>query len=156
LPFGRLRGGIPAWACDRQTTTSIAKPSDNDIDREIGEAEKYAQAVNRALALEAVTRWNKLMEHSPARHKPGWSPMVGVAVAARYYFLDVYCPGCRQMKQVDLRKLDRHERTTLHGLIPLLSCQSCQPAAAFCASSASFAASMGERQSAGIHAAKGI
>ena len=27
----------------------------------------------------------------------------------------------------DLRKLDRHERTTLHGLIPLLSCQSCQP-----------------------------
>jgi len=37
------------------------RPSDNDIDREIGEAEKYAQAVNRALALEAVTRWNKLL-----------------------------------------------------------------------------------------------
>jgi hypothetical protein len=27
----------------------------------------------------------------------------------------------------DLRKLDRHERTTLHGLIPLLSCRNCQP-----------------------------
>jgi len=27
----------------------------------------------------------------------------------------------------DLRKLDRHERTPLHGLIPLLSCKSCQP-----------------------------
>jgi hypothetical protein len=34
---------------------------------------------------------------------------------------------CRQLKQVDLRKLDRHERTTLHGLIPLLSCRNCQP-----------------------------
>ena len=103
------------------------RPSDNDIDREIGEAEKYADAANQALALEAVTRWNKLMERSAARHKPGWSPMVAVAVAAKFYFLDVSCPGCGQLKQVDLRKLDRHERTTLHGLIPLLRCQSCQP-----------------------------
>jgi len=97
------------------------RPSDNDIDREISEAEKYADAANQARALEAVSRWNKLMERSAARHKPGWSPMVGVAVAAQFYFLDVFCPGCRQIKQVD------HERTTLHGLIPLLSCRSCQP-----------------------------
>ena len=103
------------------------RPSDNEIDREISEAEKYADAANHALALEAVTRWNKLMERSASRHKPVWSPMVGVAVAAKFYFLDVSCPGCGQLKQVDLRKLDRHERTTLHGLIPLLSCQSCQP-----------------------------
>ena len=107
------------------------RPSDNDIDREISEAEKYADAANHALAVEAVTRWNKLMERSASRHKPGWSPMVGVAVAAKFYFLDVYCPGCRQIKQVDLRILDRHERTTLHSLIPLLSCQSCQPQAPF-------------------------
>ena len=103
------------------------RPSDNDIDREISEAEKYADAANHALAAKAVTRWNKLMERSASRHKPGWSPMVCVAVAAKFYFLDVYCPGCRQLKQVDLRKLDRHERTTLHGLIPMLSCRSCQP-----------------------------
>ena len=103
------------------------RPSDNDIDREIGEAEKYADAANQALALEAVTRWNKLMERSAARHKPNWSPMVVVAIAAQFYFLDVFCPGCRQIKQVDLRKLDRHERTRLHGLIPLLSCSSCRP-----------------------------
>ena len=102
------------------------RPSDTDIDREISEAEKYADAANHALAVEAVTRWNKLMERSASRHKPGWSPMVGVAVAAKFYFLDVFCPGCRQIKQFDLRTLDRHERTTLHGLIPLLS-QSCQP-----------------------------
>jgi hypothetical protein len=107
------------------------RPSDNDIDREIREAETYAETAHRALAVHAVTRWNKLMERGASRHKPGWSPMVGVAVAARFYFLDVFCPGCRQIKQVDLRTLDRHERTTLHGLIPVLSCRSCQPSPPF-------------------------
>ena len=104
------------------------RPSDNDIDRENREAQTYAEAANRALAVEAVTRWNKLMERSAvARHQPDWSPMVGVALAAQFYFLYVVCPGCRQLKQVDLRTLDRHERTTLHGLIPLLSCRNCRP-----------------------------
>ena len=103
------------------------RPSDDDIDREIREAETYGEAASRALAEHAVTSWNKLMERSATRHKPDWSPMVGVALAARFYFLDVVCPGCLQLKQVDLRTLDRHERTTLHGLIPLLSCKSCQP-----------------------------
>jgi hypothetical protein len=83
------------------------RPSDNDIDRENREAETYAEAAQRALAMEAVTKWNKLMERSAARHKPGWSPVIGVAVAARFYFLDVCCPGCRQIKQVDLRTLER-------------------------------------------------
>ena len=74
-----------------------------------------------------MTKWNQLMERSATRHKPEWSPRVGVALAAKFHFLDVVCPGCRQLKQVDLRTLDRHERTTLHGLIPFLSCKSCQP-----------------------------
>ena len=103
------------------------RPSDNDIDREIRDAEAYADAASGALAVNAVTKWNKAMERGAARHKPGWSPMVGVAIAARFYFLDAFCPGCRQIKQVDLRTLDRHDRTTLHGLIPLLSCKNCQP-----------------------------
>ena len=103
------------------------RPSDSDIDREIHEAKRYADTAQRALCVEAVTRWNKLMERSASRHKPGWSPMVGVAIAAGFPFLDAFCPGCQQLKQVDLRKLDRHERTTLHGLIPLLSCRNCQP-----------------------------
>ena len=107
------------------------RPSDNDIDHEVREAEKYADAAQRALAEHAVTKWNALMERSAARHKPNWSPMVGVAIAAGFPFLDAYCPGCRQIKQLDLRKLDRHERTTLHALIPLLSCKNCQPTPPF-------------------------
>ena len=103
------------------------RPSDNDIDRETREAETYHETAHHALAVEAVTTWSKLMERSAARHKPGWSPMVGVAVAAKFYFLDVFCPGCRQIKQVGLRKLDRHERTTLDGLIPMLSFRAASP-----------------------------
>jgi hypothetical protein len=53
------------------------RPSDNDIDHEIRDAEKYADAAIRALSLESVTRWNKLMQRGAARHRPWW-PTVGV------------------------------------------------------------------------------
>ena len=102
------------------------RPSDKDIDREIREGEMYHEVAHRALAEEAVTRWNVAMERGLQRHRPDWSPMIGVALAARYYFLDVFCPGCHQVKQVDLRTVQRHERTTLHALIPSLSCLSCR------------------------------
>ena len=73
------------------------RPSDNDIEREIREAEAQAEAAARKLAEQAVTRWNKLMERSATRHRPDWSPRIGVALAAKFYFLDVVCPGCRQL-----------------------------------------------------------
>ena len=69
------------------------RPSDNDTDREISEAEKYADAANQARALEAVSRWNKLMERSAARHKPGWSPMVGVAIPPNSIFSMSFAPA---------------------------------------------------------------
>jgi len=103
------------------------RPSDKDIEGEIREAEKLHETAHRALCEQAVTKWNALMERGAARHPPNWSPMIGVAIAAQFYFLDVLCPGCHQVKQVDLRTLNRHERTTLPGLIPKLSCRSCQP-----------------------------
>ena len=69
-----------------------------------------------------MSEWNRLMERG---QKPSWSPMIGIALAAKFYFLDVWCPGCRQRKQVDLRKLERHPQTTLYGLIPKFSCTAC-------------------------------
>jgi hypothetical protein len=128
------------------------RPSDKDIERESRQVEKAHEESYRALAVHAVTRWNGLMERSASRRKPDWSPMVGVAIVARFYFLDAYCPGCRQLKQIDLRKLDRHERTTLYGLIPLLSCQNCQPNPPFGPAREALAAQMGEPDRAGLHA----
>ena len=104
------------------------RPTDKDADREDRAGRRRGDAAQRALCVEAVTEWNRLMER---RHRPGWSPAIGVAIAARFYWLDVWCPGCRRLSQVDLRKLDRHPQTTLAALIPKLSCRACQPAPPF-------------------------
>ena len=104
------------------------RPGDKDLEQEERAAARTHNAAQEALCVTAVKEWNRLMER---RHKPSWSPMVGVALAANYCFLDVWCPGCRQLKQVDLRKLDRHPQTTLYGLIPKLSCTACQPSPPF-------------------------
>ena len=45
------------------------RPSDKDIEREIREGEMYHKTAYRALAEEAVTRWNVPMERGLARHK---------------------------------------------------------------------------------------
>ena len=104
------------------------RPSDKNLEQEQRAAARQHDTAHRALCIEAVTEWNWLMER---RHKPDWSPMIGVAVAAKFYFLDVACPGCHQIKQIDLRKLERHPQTTLYGLIPALSCTSCRPSPPF-------------------------
>jgi hypothetical protein len=83
---------------------------------------------NRSLYVETVKRWNEEMGQ---RHKPRYSPAVGVAIDAGFPFLEAFCPGCRQVKTVDLRKLDRHRNTTLDGLIPHLSCRNCRPSPPF-------------------------
>jgi hypothetical protein len=100
------------------------RPSDKDIERREREAEIAAAETHRALCVEAVTRWNGEMRKG---RRPRHAPMIGVALEARFHFLDVYCPGCRQTKQIDLRELDRHPQTTLDNLIPSLSCRNCQP-----------------------------
>ena|SRR5688572_17272873 len=104
------------------------RPGDKDLEQEERAAERQHRTAHHKLCVEAVTEWNKLMER---RHKPRWSPTIGVAIAAEFFWLDVWCPGCRQLKQVDLHTLDRHPQTSLYGLIPALSCRSCQPSPPF-------------------------
>ena len=71
------------------------RPGDKDLEQEDRAARRQHEAAEHKLCVAAVTEWNRLMER---RHKPGWSPMIGVALAAKFYFLDVWCPGCRQLK----------------------------------------------------------
>jgi hypothetical protein len=104
------------------------RPGDKDVEQEQRDAARKHDAAHCALCVEAVTEWNRLMER---RRKPGWSPIIGVAIAANFFWLDVWCPGCQQLKQMDLRTLDRHPQTSLYGLIPALSCKSCQPSPPF-------------------------
>jgi len=60
-----------------------------------------------------------------------FSPTIGAALAARYWFLWVYCPACRTTQAIDLRTLDRHPDAAVTSLIPALSCRSCRPNARF-------------------------
>jgi hypothetical protein len=60
-----------------------------------------------------------------------FSPTIGAAIAARYWFLWVRCPACRSTSSIDLRKLDRHPDAAVSSLIPALSCCSCRPNAPF-------------------------
>jgi hypothetical protein len=101
-----------------------SRPTDKDVGRLEREVETYAAQAHRALCVDAITRWNAEMRKG---YRPRYSPMIGVAIEARFYFLDLHCPGCRQTKQIDLRTLDRHPQTTLESLIPSLSCRNCQP-----------------------------
>ena len=60
-----------------------------------------------------------------------FSPTIGAAVAAGYWFLSVRCPACRTTNAIDLRTLDRHRDAAVTSLIPALSCRSCRPNAPF-------------------------
>jgi hypothetical protein len=75
-----------------------------------------------------IAAWN---ERQVRRMPLLFAPTIGAALATRYYFLWVYCPACRTMRDIDLRTLDRHRDATVTSLIPSLSCRSCRPHALF-------------------------
>jgi hypothetical protein len=51
-----------------------------------------------------------------------FSPTIGAAITAPYWFLWVRCPACRTINAIDLRTLDRHRDAAVSSLIPALSC----------------------------------
>ncbi len=72
--------------------------------------------------------WN---ERQTKRMPMLFSPTIGAAITARYWFLWVRCSACRTINAVDLRTLDRHHNAAVTSLIPALSCRSCRPNAPF-------------------------
>ena len=75
-----------------------------------------------------ITAWN---ERQSKQMPMLFSPTIGVAITAGYWFLWVRCPACRWTSSIDLRTLDRHRDATLSSLIPAFSCRSCRPNAPF-------------------------
>jgi hypothetical protein len=47
-----------------------------------------------------------------------FSPTIGAAIGARYWFLWIRCPPCRTISAIDLRSLDRHQDAAVSSLIP--------------------------------------
>jgi hypothetical protein len=54
-----------------------------------------------------------------------FSPTIGAAITAGYWFLWVRCPACRTTNAIDLRRLDRHRDAAVTSLIAAFSCRSC-------------------------------
>jgi hypothetical protein len=110
---------MPTAAHDRHMGTN---------ERRLDMLEKRARDVVMAKAAceakRAVGIWN-------ARHRANrdlWSyPTIGAAIAVEHPWLCFYCPACRQIGEVDLRRLDRHRGATIESLIPALSCRRCSP-----------------------------
>jgi hypothetical protein len=103
-----------------------------DQRRTAAEKEAAAHRATDAQVLEDAERlmaaWN---EHQAKRMPMLFSPTIGAAITARYWFLWVRCPACRTINAIDLRTLDRHRAAAVTSLIPALSCRSCRPNAPF-------------------------
>src|SRR5271169_4076929 len=105
------------------------------MDDERRRAAEQEAAARRALnpqvkadAERVIADWN---ERQAKRMPVLFSPTIGAAIAARYWFLWVRCPGCCMTNAIDLRTLDRHPDAAVTSLIPWLSCRSCRPHAPF-------------------------
>jgi hypothetical protein len=99
-------------------------------------AKADAEAANRratdAQLLEDAERLIAAWNERQAKRTPIlFSPTIGAAIAACYWFLRVRCPACRTINAVDLRTLDRHHAVAITSLIPTVSCRSCRPHAPF-------------------------
>jgi hypothetical protein len=75
-----------------------------------------------------IGAWN---ERQIKRMPMLFSPTIGAAITARYWFLWVRCPACRSTSSIDLRTLDHHRDAAVTSLIAALSCRSCRPNAPF-------------------------
>jgi hypothetical protein len=121
--FG-LRPNIPLMGFNRRKM--------EDQRRQVAEQEAAARRAADAQVLEDAERligaWN---ERQAKRMPMLFSPTIGAAVTAGYWFLWVRCPACRTTNAIDLRRLDRHHDAAVTSLIPALSCRSCRPNAPF-------------------------
>jgi hypothetical protein len=99
-----------------------------DQRRDAAEKEAATRRATDAQVLEDVAIWN---EHQALHASMIFSPTIGAAIRAGYWFLWVHCPACRTINAIDLRTLDRHPNAAVTSLIPSLSCRSCRPNAPF-------------------------
>jgi hypothetical protein len=99
-----------------------------DPRRETAAKEAASRRATDAQVLEDAERliaaWNERQEK---RMPMLFSPTIGAAIAAQYWFLWIRCPACRTINAIDLRTLDRHRDAAVTSLIPALSCRSCRP-----------------------------
>jgi hypothetical protein len=103
-----------------------------DQRRQAAEKEVATRRATDAQVLEDAERLIAAWNERQAKTMPMlFSPTIGAAITAGYWFLWARCPACRTTNAIDLRTLDRHRDAAVTSLIPALSCRSCRPHAPF-------------------------
>ena len=102
-----------------------------DQRRQVAEKAAAARRATDAQVLEDAERLIAWNERQAKRMPMLFSPTIGAAITAGYWFLWVRCPAFRTTNAIDLRTLDRHRDAAVTSLIPVLSCRSCRPNAPF-------------------------
>jgi hypothetical protein len=103
-----------------------------DQRRQAAEKEAAARRATDDQLLEDAERLIDAWNERQAKRMPMlFSPTIGAAITAGYWFLWVRFPACRTTNAIDLRTLDRHRDAAVSSLIPALSCRSCRPNAPF-------------------------
>jgi hypothetical protein len=94
-----------------------------DQRRDAAEKEAASRRATDAQVLEDAERLIAAWNERQAKRMPMlFSPTIGAAIAAGYWFLWVGCPACRTTNAIDLRTLDGHHDAAITSLIPALSC----------------------------------
>jgi hypothetical protein len=75
-----------------------------------------------------IAAWN---ERRAERMPMLFSPTIGAAITAGYWFLWVRCPACRTTNAIDLRTLARHRDAAVTSLIPHCPAAHARPNAPF-------------------------
>jgi hypothetical protein len=95
-----------------------------DQRRDAAEKEAANRRATDAQVLEDAERLMGAWNERQAKRMPMlFSPTIGAAITAGYWFLWVCCPACRTTNAIDLRTLDRHRDAAVTSLIPALSCR---------------------------------
>ena len=102
-----------------------------DQRRQEAEKEADARRATERQILEDADHWSPSGRRQAKRMPMLFSPTIGAAITASYWFLRARCPACRTTGDVDLRTLDWHRGAAVTALTPALSCRSCRPNAPF-------------------------
>ena len=96
------------------------------------QATEQEAAARRATERQILEDADHLVAVWQAKRMPMlFSPTIGAAITAGYWFLWARCPACRTTGDVDLRTLDWHRGAAVTALTSALSCRSCRPNAPF-------------------------
>jgi|SRR6516164_1458529 hypothetical protein len=87
---------------------------------------RAAEQAARDDAVRVVERWNAALAVGRGAL---WSPTIRAAILAGMPWLDVYCPGCRTCRALDVRTIDRHPLASVGSLVLGLRCSWCGGAA---------------------------